>query len=106
MGEYIVYQSETVAFVQSDELASKLSRAVLLTSGTKIIRGWEEVEAMISKGKQVAKKAKSESALNEKDTKGEELSRTTSEISSPTTKPVPRDIRHLILVIHGYPGLM
>jgi hypothetical protein len=106
MGEYIVYQSETVAFIQSDELASKLSRAVLLTSGTKIIRGWEEVEAMINKGKQAGKKAKSESALNEKESKGDELSRTPSEISSPTTKPVPREIRHLVLVIHGYHVLM
>jgi hypothetical protein len=96
IGQFVLFQSETTAFIQTDELTSKLTRAVLMTSGTKIIRGWSEAENV--KGKQ-PKKVSKENITEEK--KEEELPQVV-EPSLDETKTAFREIKHLAFVIHGY----
>ncbi|KAI8895399.1 DDHD domain-containing protein [Globomyces pollinis-pini] len=116
MNQFVVYSSDTVAYIQTDELTSKFQRAVLKSTGTKLIRGWKEVEKL----KKQAKKENKENIPVKDSTNQKDIS---SAVSDPPLSPVedkklqevpsietlsnesknqtPREINHLIFAIHG-----
>jgi hypothetical protein len=95
-----VYFSNTVAFIQTDELASKIQRSLLMLPGTKLLRTWEEVE--ILKGKGTIKSSKTDPKTDLEGAKT--LSPTISDIPEATENEnfeTMREIQHVIFVIHG-----
>jgi hypothetical protein len=94
LNQFVVYSKPFTAYVQTDELTSKLSRAVLKNQGMKIIRGWENVVLLTSQRRKSEpdSNTKAASAKVESNVIQAEIDITTS----------PRKIDHLIFAIHGY----
>ncbi|TPX60451.1 hypothetical protein SpCBS45565_g07522 [Spizellomyces sp. 'palustris'] len=70
MNQYVVYQGPHMAFQFSDLLSSKIGRAVMNIGGTRLIRGWDEVERLKKTKAQVAKEKEKEKETS-KDRSGE-----------------------------------
>ncbi|KAJ3328982.1 hypothetical protein HDU76_008890 [Blyttiomyces sp. JEL0837] len=58
MNSYVVFTSRTSGWVLSDQLSSKVARVVMAQitrgenqGGTRVVRGWGDVEALLKKGK-------------------------------------------------------
>ena len=91
IGEFATYHEESVAYIQTDALTSKLSRALFTTSGTKVLRTWGEAENYLKK-KAVQKSLSGvESPKVEKQSSTESLSE----------NPPKRKIDHILFVVHG-----
>ena len=95
-----MYTSLTSAWLQSEDLTGKLSR--IYSQGTRLIRGWEEAEALQSKK---PRSARNSLGSAEVDPKKLEYLQTLKDSESKTGildgDDKVRDIDHLILVIHG-----
>ena len=46
IGQYVIYAGPHNAWQFSDQLASKLTRAVMNMGGTRLVRGWDEVSRL------------------------------------------------------------
>ncbi|KAJ3312040.1 hypothetical protein HDV04_003427 [Boothiomyces sp. JEL0838] len=108
INQFILYTSPSVAWIQTDEITSKIQRAVLKNSGTKIIRGWQEVEKLKPSKKTKVEESQTDLNVDRRDSvkaKSPQLSNLSlDETSSPIQEePVDkfRPIEHLIFVIHG-----
>eukprot|EP00842_Homolaphlyctis_polyrhiza_P000593 jgi/Hompol1/1534/HPOL_004769-RA len=116
MNRYVLYTNATSGWLQSDELASKLARAVTQNPGTKVIRNWNEVRRLgIKRSSATLRTSRSEQRKPDITAAGDEASsRDPSPIKgSPERPPAPtplppeededdgREINHLVLVIHG-----
>ena len=101
IGEFATYHEESVAYIQTDALTSKLSRALFTTSGTKVLRTWGEAENYLKKrpAPPVSKNASAnlETPKAEKQPSSESLYSETGELEEPST----RKIDHLLFVVHG-----
>ena len=119
LGQFVSYESsQKVAFLQSDYLHEKLARALTQSSGTKLIRGWDEVQNIIQKKPPPATLSKAKKVLDGDDpTEQPSVNITAPLASSPNNidqqqeKPKSsiddssatkmRKIDHLVFVIHG-----
>ena len=127
MNQYVVYVSSTAAWLQSDGFSQVLTRAVMSSSGIKLIRGWNEVQISISKLKGASPSRPSTSKLDEPTDKlppapnslltepssSSHTSPSRDNNTPTTTAPIKGDpniteepdrdrpIDHLVFVIHG-----
>ncbi|KAK5670897.1 hypothetical protein QVD99_002668 [Batrachochytrium dendrobatidis] len=118
MNQYVVYASSTSAWLQSDMLTSKLTRAVTNSSGMKLVRSWSEVCKLTAKSR-LANTARtirrgSKADLNQQapatSTDGKsipDLVPTKASEQIPTEEDLEeetyteRQVDHLVFVIHG-----
>ncbi|KAJ3327786.1 hypothetical protein HDU91_004267, partial [Kappamyces sp. JEL0680] len=91
LNHFVSFADPTVAWLQTDELASKIQRAIAGTkSGTKLFRGWHELQATLNK--------QSSSNSIKKEPSIEEDGRAVLVKDSPQSH---REIRHIVFAIHG-----
>lgn len=100
----------SVAYIQTDELASKIARSISRTSGIKIIRGWNEVlDLKVAKKPIVVKQKSDEPLVDAPEEIAVEVTPTTPTQITPAAPPAVtleceteiRPIDHVIFVIHG-----
>ncbi|KAJ3273183.1 hypothetical protein HDV01_004698 [Terramyces sp. JEL0728] len=108
INQFVQYTSPSIAWIQTDEITSKIQRAVLKNSGTKVIRGWNEVEKLLKPSKKGKNDdSQTDITIERKDSvkaKSPQVSNLSlDEISPKTDEPTDnfRQIEHLIFVIHG-----
>ncbi|KAJ3322300.1 hypothetical protein HDV06_003194 [Boothiomyces sp. JEL0866] len=107
INQFVQYTSPSIAWIQTDEITSKIQRAVLKNSGTKVIRGWQEVEKLKPTKKGKAEDSQSDLNIDRKDSlkaKSPQVSNLSLEEVSPVQEEPTdnfRAIEHLIFVIHG-----
>jgi hypothetical protein len=121
MNQYAVYSNASNAWIRSDMLSSKLSRAVTYSLGTRVIRGWDEVQRQTRKQDKSLNSNSRLSRSHDKDAAPEKSLDTSPAISEakldldqedpyePAVGAFPEDdqgaqqrqIEHLIFAIHG-----
>ncbi|KAJ3009489.1 hypothetical protein HKX48_007915 [Thoreauomyces humboldtii] len=66
MNQYVIYEGAHTAIQFSDDFGSKIGRAVMNIGGTRLTRGWDEVEKLRTKSKaQLAKEKERETKTKE-----------------------------------------
>jgi hypothetical protein len=114
MNQYIIYTHQNHAWLQSDDMTSKLARAVNY-SGIRLIRGWDEVlkfQKKVVKSRKDSISSIDGEKIKEANltnlTEGEPVSDTSGVNKTDKVEPIQqdkdeeeRDIRHLVFVIHG-----
>lgn len=49
INKYVLYQSAALAYMMSDDISDKLARALRISDGIRLVRGWDEVQKLKSK---------------------------------------------------------
>ena len=108
LSQMVSYEpSKKVCWIQSDYITDKLARAIALSAGTKLIRGWNEVQ---EQSKKIIKKSEETATLAENLKMTNELSKEQStEVPPPVSSSQEsslnptkmRKIEHLVFVVHG-----
>ncbi|TPX53946.1 hypothetical protein PhCBS80983_g06098 [Powellomyces hirtus] len=91
MNQYVIYEGAHTAIQHSDDFGSKIGRAVMNIGGTRLTRGWDEVEKLRSKTKaQVAKEKDRENMKAKDQAKGKGLETAPSPaVSKPAVETDP-----------------
>jgi hypothetical protein len=99
LSQMVSYESsKKVCWIQSDYITDKLARAITQSAGTKLIKGWDEVQALSQK--KTSKKKEEEVSVKQTSETGPVVDVTPSlENMANITKM--RKIDHLVFVIHG-----
>jgi hypothetical protein len=100
MNQYAIFASSTHAWLQSDDLTGKLSRAVRLAnpSGIRLIRGWDEVLKFQKKNE---KQREPSTESLPADTALKKLKNEVSDIEVAEAEDGDDEVSHLVFVIHG-----
>ncbi|KAJ3036023.1 hypothetical protein HDV00_003116, partial [Rhizophlyctis rosea] len=69
IGQYVIYSGPHNAWQFSDQLASKLTRAVMNMGGTRLVRGWDEVNRL---NRKASKQNLAKDKTQEKDNKAKD----------------------------------
>lgn len=105
LNQFVSFTNSAVAYLQTDDVTAKIARALTRTAGVKIYRGWENVPA-----KTAAKSTRTSTVVKADSTEVTVENPDALPASSPALEqnqaPVseetePREIKHLILCIHG-----
>ncbi|KAJ3157363.1 hypothetical protein HDU89_002777 [Geranomyces variabilis] len=86
MGQYVIYEGAHTAIQFSDDFGSKIGRAVMNIGGTRLTRGWDEVEKLRTKNKAQLAKEEERKKTREAASSSVKNKSSDSSIASPAPK--------------------